>query len=326
MEANSVEQIDQSRPLGYDRLPVYMTPEEMYKVTRGIAGEWGIEGYEVPRKPILYGKEKHTFSKSLRKTQSEERLKVQGTIPAPGEYDPKVKFELKSKTHRPVFKAPRNSYIDLILKAPKLPGPGQYFPTERNPPKPDAKKIRGAAIGMGTGLNYLSTCEFYGFESPGPGAYFEQPKGLKMAKASSAKPSYFFRSHALPKPKDKDELGPGKYYTKDYVENIKSPQSKLHTDLTRPAAPRPIMPKSTPITASEVHAKLTSFVPGVGEYKDATKPLDGFITDPKKIKLALNREKGTRFPEDIIKNRAFTVGPGKYDQLDDEDEIRKKKQ
>ena len=325
MEVHSVEQEAQLPALGSDRLPVYMPPEEMYKVTRGIAGEWGIEGYEVPCKAILYGKEKHTFAKSLRKTQSEERLKVQGEIPAPGMYDPKVKFELKSKTHRPVFKAPRNTYIDAVFKAPKLPGPGQYFPTDRNPSKPEAKKVRGAAIGLSSGLNYLSTCEFYGQESPGPGAYFQEAKGMKLAKTASEKPSHFFRSPAAPKSKDKDLLGPGTYYTKDYVENIKSPLPKLYRDPIRTSVPRPIMPKSTPTTSLEVHARLTKFVPGVGFYENATKPLDGFVTDPKKIRLALNKEKGTRFPEDVIKSRTFTVGPAKYNPEDDEDELKKKR-
>lgn len=323
MEVHSVEQEAQLPPLGSDRLPVYMSPEEMYKVTRGIAGEWGIEGYEVPCKAILYGKEKHTFAKSLRKTQSEERFKVQGEIPAPGKYDPEVKFALKSTTHRPVFKAPRNTYIDAVFKAPKLPGPGQYFPTDRNPSKPDAKKVRGAAIGLSSGLNYLSTCEFYGHESPGPGAYFQQQKELKIAKSASAKPSYFFRSHGPAKSKDKDPIGPGTYFSKDYVENIKSPTEKLYRDPIRTSVPRPIMPKSTPITALEVHAKLTKFVPGVGFYENSTKPLDGFVTDPKKIRLALNKEKGTRFPDDVIKSRMFSVGPGKYNQEDDEDAVKK---
>ena len=83
------------------------------------------------------------------------------------------------------------------------------------------------------------------------------------------------------------------------------------------------MPKSHPPTALEVRSKLTAFVPGVGSYERATAPLDGFITDPKKIRLALMKSEGNRFPEDVVKARAFTKGPGTYNQEDDEDILKK---
>jgi len=47
---------------------VYMNPEEMYKVTRGLTTEWGVEGYEVTKKSATYKRKDFRFPKSARNT------------------------------------------------------------------------------------------------------------------------------------------------------------------------------------------------------------------------------------------------------------------
>lgn len=126
----------------------YMPVETMYRLTRGVESEWGIEGYYVAPKSAVYKPMKKTFPKSNRQTFFEDAKKKEKD-PGPGAYahDRGKKMDLKAidpewKVSQGAFKkCARNTEIDTIIKAAKkqpVPGPGEYKPT----PKFSAAQIK----------------------------------------------------------------------------------------------------------------------------------------------------------------------------------------
>jgi hypothetical protein len=66
----------------------------------------------------------------------------------------------------------KKSYIDEAIKiSPKTPGPGNYFSVEKGKLEPIRKSPLGK-MDKAEIVNFLSTTEFHGEESPSPGQYF----------------------------------------------------------------------------------------------------------------------------------------------------------
>jgi hypothetical protein len=297
-----------------------MSPEDMYKVTRGLTTEWGVEGYLVAKKSATYKRMDFKFPKSERKTFLDE-LKKRAGEPDPTKYQKDETKKRKPPEHKPIYKAPRNTYIDTILKnGGKTPGPGAHFKKEKGDKGvTDPKKIKGVAFSKEEGLSYLSTCQYYGGETPGAGHYFQQPKGAPAKK--HLKPSFFFVAPKAVKKPEKDKIGPGSYYTTDYVQNPK--KDKLKKDPVRSQSARPIMNKAKRITTAEQVPKVTLGFPGVGQYKDVNKTTEAFKTLSKDIHFYLAKEKQLhRFPEQDVAMRKFVPGPGAYKEEDDETKLK----
>lgn len=297
----------------------YMAPEEMYKVVKGQVEEWGVEGYLVTKKPATYHRQDFKFSKGERKTFL-DNLKKRASDPDPTKYQPDLTKGKKPPEHRPIFKAPRNTYIDTILKqGPKTPGPGAHFKTEKTSAmQADRKKIKGMSFGKEEGINYLTTYQYYAGETPGAGHYFQAPKNPPK---KAVKPNFFFVTPKVAKKPEKEKIGPGSYYTTDYVTNPK--KDKLPKDPIRSQSARPIMNKAKRITTAEQIPKVTKDVPPVGHYKDVTKTTETFRSAAKDIHFYISKEKNLhRFPDPDIALKKFVPGPGTYKEEDDETKLR----
>lgn len=295
-----------------------MNPEEMYRITRGLTTEWGVEGYQVTKKSATYKRKEFKFPKSERNTFLDE-LKKRANEPDPTKYQVDTLKHRKPPEHKPIFKAPRNTYIDAIIKVGgKTPGPNAYFKVPKGA-KPEIKKGRGVSFGKEQGLSYLSTCEFYGQETPGAGQYFQNPKGSQSK--PHLKPSYFFVVPKAEKKPEKEKIGPGSYYTTDYVRDPK--KDKLHKDPVRAQSARPIMNRAKRVTTAEQVPKVTLGNPAVGQYKNYTKTTDSFKTLSKDIHFYVAKEKELhRFPEPDVAVHKFVPGPGAYKEEDDETKLR----
>lgn len=114
----------------------YIPIESMYRLTRGIERDWGIEGYNVPLKSAYYKPLKKSFPKSLRKDFHED-AKRRINDPGPGTYSPDHGKMIDLKKIDPEWavaqgafkKSPRTSEIDTIIhnaKKYRFPGPGEY--------------------------------------------------------------------------------------------------------------------------------------------------------------------------------------------------------
>lgn len=289
----------------------------MYKVSRNQTEEWGVDGYLVTKKPATYKRKDFRFSKSERKTFLDD-LKKRANDPDPTKYQRDLTKGKKPPEHRPIFKAPRQTYIDTILKTGgKTPGPGAHLKSDTKPDK-DPKKIKGMSFGKEEGVSYLTTYQFYAGETPGAGQYFQQPKNPPK---KTQKPNFFFITPKVVKKAEKEKIGPGSYYTTDYVQNPK--KDKLPKDPIRSQSARPIMNKAKRITTAEQIPKVTKDVPPVGHYKDVTKTTECFKAASKDIHFYIAKEKQLhRFPEGDVNAHKYVPGPGTYKEEDDETKLR----
>jgi hypothetical protein len=155
----------------------YLPIDDMYRLTKGDNGEWGIEGYQVPKKcPIpsyidpSFGKQKREFLKEIEKRAKD---------PDPRKYapDPKKQFEtdwLKKpySIQGGVQKYKIHTHLDLIEKRGALiPGPGNYFKEEKSEKsKPKATAALGK-FGKAEGADFLTDAQFHANETPGAGHY-----------------------------------------------------------------------------------------------------------------------------------------------------------
>lgn len=295
----------------------YMPVEEMYRVTRGISKDWGMEHYDAPKKSLLYKRLQFTIPKAMRRTMSEVRTRLDQTFPGPGKYEPDLRFT--APVHKPLLRAAKNSFVATILRGPPRPGPGAYFSVNKGAFLGEldrSRKLKGPAIDKSEGHSFISEAQYRSSQSPGPGAY-----SLEITRTAPNKgESSAFRKPKTIKQTSVVNPGPGHYYHKDYTNFPKS--SKPVIDPIRPRAPRPVMGKGNPPTAIEIHAKQTKQVPGVGAYKDYLTPLQSFPSDPKLIHFASSLSKAPRFPQSVS-SLSFTKGPGHYSFEDDVDELKK---
>lgn len=295
----------------------YMPPEEMYRVTRGISKDWGMEHYDAPKKSVLYKSFKFTIPTAMRRTMSELRTRLDQSFPGPGKYEPDLHFA--NPVHKPILRAAKNSFVSAIIRGQPKPGPGAYFSVSKGSFLGEldrSRKLRGPAVDKNEGHSFISEAQYLAQQSPGPGAY----SPLMAQTAPNKGETSAFRKLKRVKSTAVVEPGPGHYYHKDYRNFPKD--SKPVIDPTRPRAPRPTMNKGNPPTAIEIHAKQTKHVPGVGAYKDYLTPLQSFPSDPKLIHFATSLSKAPRFPQSVS-SLSFTKGPGYYSHEDDQDELKK---
>ena len=285
--------------------PAYMSPEDMLKVMKGQADGWGLEGYSVPKKAATYKRPCFTFPKSKRRTFL-DALATRATDPAPSQYQKDLTKGKSAPQNRPLFKAKRTTYIDQIQKAgSSSPGPGAHFLDED---RGKSTRKKGPTFPKEAGMSFLGTCEFNAREVPGAGQYFQ---GSPSPSPLSLKSNYYFLTPKhTPKPQT-NTLGPGSYYTANYVQNPK--KDTLKKDPLRSQSVRPTMNKAKRVTMIDQVAKQAKDTPSVWHYKDPTKSFQSFKSAPRDIHFYISKEKKLhRFPEQDVAVRKGVPGPGAY--------------
>jgi hypothetical protein len=98
----------------------------MYNIANGRDNVWGVQGYYLPKKSVLYSSVSHAVPKEKGNDFIDQSRKLAKGIPAPGKYENKVNW----KTPRGKFgQNDRKTYIDFVKKKSKeTPGPGAYKP------------------------------------------------------------------------------------------------------------------------------------------------------------------------------------------------------
>lgn len=162
----------------------YLPIDQMYRLTKGDGGEWGIEGYQVPKKCQIpsyidpaFGKQKREFLKEIEKRAKD---------PDPRKYapDPKKQFETEwlKKPHSiqgGIQKYKIDTHLDkLVKKSALIPGPGTYFKKDKSDKsKPKSVGTLGK-FGKSEGTDFLTNAQFHASETPGAGHYlsFKDPK------------------------------------------------------------------------------------------------------------------------------------------------------
>lgn len=163
-----------------------MPISEIYEINKGNSLDWGIEGYQVPKKSQLFLIKELTIPKS-QKLDMFHYITKRSKDPDCTKYSPTAEQASKlywKPSNGKFDKAQRRSYVDQIIKlSPTSPGPGAYHNREKGksevPMKSKLGKMDKAEI-----LNYLSNTEFHAEETPSPTQYFlkseEREKAVKI--------------------------------------------------------------------------------------------------------------------------------------------------
>lgn len=283
----------------------YMSPEDMFKVIKRQADGWGLEGYSVPKKAATYKRPCFTIPKSRRRTFL-DALAKRAAEPGPTMYQKDLTKGMSTPQNRPLFKAKRTTYIDDILKTgSRSPGPGAHFLDEE---KGNSTRKKGPSFPKESGASFLGNCVFNAQETPGAGQYFReslQPSPLYLKK------NYYFLSPKQTVKAKTSVIGPGSYYTVNYVPNPK--KDTLKKDPLRSQSVRPIISKAKRITLLDQVAKHAQEVPSVWHYKEVTRSIESFKSAPRDIHFYISKEKKLhRFPEQDVAVRKGVPGPGAY--------------
>lgn len=146
---------------------------EIYQIHKGNSGDWGIDGYQIPKHSQLPVVKESLFSKA-KKADVFYMAQKKSKDPDPTKYSPtsdQEKIRYWSPSNGKFSKSEKKTYIDEAVKAsPKSPGPGTYHILEKG-----KQEIRKAILGKmdkSEVVSFLSTTEFYAEESPSPGQYF----------------------------------------------------------------------------------------------------------------------------------------------------------
>ena len=156
---------------------------EIYEINKGNSGDWGIEGYQVPKKSQLLVIKESLFPKA-KKIDMFQIASKRSKDPDPTKYSPtydqtSARYWKPSNGKFP--KAVKKSYIDEVIKlSPRIPGPGTYHAREKGKSETPFTSIMGK-MDKGEHLSFLSTTEFYAEESPSPGQYFVKPEEREKA-------------------------------------------------------------------------------------------------------------------------------------------------
>lgn len=155
----------------------YLPIDQMYRLTKGDVGEWGIEGYQVPKKCQIpsyvdpaFGKQKREFLKDIEKRAKD---------PDPRKYapDPKKQFEtdwLKKpySIQGGIQKYKIDSQLDKVVKKSALiPGPGSYFKEEKSEKSKAKNTAALGKFGKSEGGDFLTNVQYHAGETPGAGHY-----------------------------------------------------------------------------------------------------------------------------------------------------------
>mmetsp|Transcript_15702 Transcript_15702/g.28653 ORF Transcript_15702/g.28653 Transcript_15702/m.28653 type:complete len:350 (-) Transcript_15702:2457-3506(-) len=319
----------------------YMPIETMYRLTRGVESDWGIEGYYVAPKSAVYKPIKKTFPKSQRRTFFEDAKKKEKD-PGPGAYarnrdqkaDPKNKnLDPEWATAQGAFKkCARNTEIDVIIKTAKkfeLPGPGTYKPTPKYSQaqvKKDSsnadKEVPLGKIDKAEGLNYLTTVQFMANTTPSSWEYMKAPqvveKVMEMTKPRTTSLKWVKPPPPKKKPSKDDpevKLGPGAY--NPFGEPAPTDFKKVKPLLTEERKPQAFFPLSKAPNAIVAASKAAKYVACVGMYD--TRREDEKRRDKANVKSSaapfLTQEKRIDDPKKGKKAEKTTPGPGAYDVL-----------
>ncbi|CAG9322589.1 unnamed protein product [Blepharisma stoltei] len=282
---------------------------EIYKTIKGSNDDWGVEGYQVPKKCAVY------ITKEIKVPNAKKRdmfydISKKEKEPSPITYAPSNEQVLKrywDKATGRFRKAQRKTVIDEVMKlSPRVPGPGTYHVTERGQSEKPKYKIPLGIMDKAQGLSFLSSTEFYAEESPGSGRYFEKEEDREKAYTKRERKSPVFKYYAgKPEKKmEKQEVGPG------YLKNL---ENSVKRSSTMRRSPNALFPKSNPPNAIHRRAATTKFVPGVGAYKDVEKAYTGHIVKRKERIPFISPYKFTRFSDAEAKNHNWVPGPGSYE-------------
>ena len=156
---------------------------EIYQIHKGNSGDWGIDGYTIPKKSQLLLIKESLIPKS-KKLDMFYLATKRSKDPDPSKYSETLEQSLKkywSPANGKFPKAAKKSYIDDAMKlSPKTPGPGNYSTLEKGKLEPLRKAILGK-MDKAEVMNFLSTTEYHAEESPSPGQYFTKDEDREKA-------------------------------------------------------------------------------------------------------------------------------------------------
>lgn len=147
---------------------------EIYQIHKGNSGDWGIEGYEISKRPQLLVIKESQFPKDKKVDMISLAMK-RSKDPDCSKYSPTIE-QLSNRYWKPnngrFPKAQKKTYLDDSIKqGPKTPGPGTYFSLEKGQSESPRKSPLGK-MAKGEVISFLSTTEFYAEQTPSPGQYF----------------------------------------------------------------------------------------------------------------------------------------------------------
>lgn len=164
-----------------------MPISEIYQIHKGNSGDWGIDGYKIPKKSQLLLIKESLIPKSKKHDMFYEASK-RAKDPDPSKYSDTNEKTIKkywSPSNGKFPKAAKKSYIDEAVKlSPRTPGPGTYYSLEKGKPEP-VPKMKLGKMGKAEVISYLSTTEYYAEESPSPGQYFTKAEDREKAVISN---------------------------------------------------------------------------------------------------------------------------------------------
>lgn len=156
---------------------------EVYNTIKGKGADWGVEGYEVPRKTALYITKEYKIANAKKRDMFYD-IQKREKEPGPITYAPTKEQLTKrnwEKASGKFHKAQRKTIIDEVMKlSPRVPGPGAYGVKERGQSE-KPQKVPLGVIDKAQGLNFLSNTEYWAEETPGSGKYFEKEEEREKA-------------------------------------------------------------------------------------------------------------------------------------------------
>jgi len=207
---------------------------------------WGIKGYEVPKNGgLLPSAPKYSVPKEKNKSFLQKVVKLSPQIPGSWTYYKEPSWKLPNGSMKG---SNRKTFTDVIADTEgKKPGPGQYTDASK-------RKIPGGLTSRGDKVNFLCDAEYLSMTNPGPDKYVPN-KNTVLPRSTGFK--YILKDKTMKDWKvQKEKSGPDP--------GIYDPLKSFGKVITR--SPSAVFSKSTPTTFSCVRAKVTGFVPGVGQY------------------------------------------------------------
>lgn len=297
-----------SAPAGQHMLPV----DDIYRITKGGKGaaEWGIDGYEPPKSGVTQRLTEYSVGKSGRTFL--EDVKKRSGEPDPTKYKPTMQEDFKrhwSPSNGPFKKGKRNTFIDNILnKAGKNPGPGAYFAKPKGQKDEFNKTAPLGRFGKSQGLDYTTTWDFYGYETPGAGQYLTKPdeRDKIYSRVQKRTPSWKWYNPKQRGKSEKSPVGPGTYKDLDlaYSKSVIKERPKNAMFLTQK--------RENPIEAA---SKALRHVPGVGKYENAETAYTKHVVVKRSRVPFMPKANTPRFTETYANSKKYVPGPGAYEIL-----------
>uniref|UniRef100_A0A7S3I9R6 Sperm-tail PG-rich repeat-containing protein 2 n=1 Tax=Fabrea salina TaxID=342563 RepID=A0A7S3I9R6_9CILI len=282
---------------------------EIYQLVRG-KPEFGMEGYQVPKRGQLFIDKEHKFGRAKKKDLfGGDPKKEKG--PSPTSYAPDMQQVSKRYWSNHVSKFPNSKRITILDEASKrslsVPGPGNYFKSEKGKSESPTKCPMGH-FSKEEGLSFLTTIDYHGEESPGAGQYFKSDTDREktFSQIEKKSPGFKYIKNNKEKSPKTTELGPGYYKNLDKSYNLISDKK---------SSPRHTFKKSNSPSSFAMAADATKHVPGVGNYTLAQKPFESYLIGKKSRTAVISKYQFKRFSEDFSSQKKWVPGPGSYEIL-----------